>query len=302
MDKYSFRPAKLVDTENVYALIAEQNKIDYGSAMVTLNNLKKRWQGDYLGTNTCVATMEGELAGYAELLDGDSPLIYLADRGNINLASRLLKILEEKVIQQNTEPIEIGARISEKNQALLQIFPANGYSSGFSFLIMEINLDSAPASPAWPKGIHVRTFEVGQDEQTTYQVDEEASQDKGYYHPLDFDGWAKRMGMNLERFDPNLWFLAHHANEIVGVALNAYNRDSNTIWVDHLGVRRAWRKKGIGKALLLHTFGELNRRDVTHIMLSVDSKSLTNAPRLYESVGMKTIQTYHIYKKTISAN
>jgi ribosomal protein S18 acetylase RimI-like enzyme len=83
------------------------------------------------------------------------------------------------------------------------------------------------------------------------------------------------------------------------VALNVFVKESNTGWVDHLSVRQAWRKRGIGKALLLHSFAEFYRRGIQHIKLSVDSKSLTNAPRLYESVGMKTVQQYHIYRKVI---
>jgi len=43
----------------------------------------------------------------------------------------------------------------------------------------------------------------------------------------------------------------------------------------------------------------LYRRGIPKIKLSVDSKSLTHAPRLYESVGMKTVQQYHIYRKEI---
>lgn len=301
MGKYSFRPATFADAEHVYALITEQNMLDYGSAMVTLNDLQKRWKNGDIQTETCVAVTDGELVGYAELRDGDSLFIYLADRNNVELGSRLLNILEEKATLQNTEAIELGTQVSEKNQALIQIFCTNGYTSNLSFFIMELKIDTTPAAPKWPAGVDVRTFVAGQDEQSTYQVDEEASQDKGYYHPLDFDGWARRMGLNSERFDPNLWFLAHHENNIVGVALNVKDQDTNTAWVDHMGVRRAWRKKGIGKALLLHTFGELYRRNITHIMLSVDSKSLTNAPRLFKNVGMKPVQKYHIYKKTITA-
>jgi ribosomal protein S18 acetylase RimI-like enzyme len=107
------------------------------------------------------------------------------------------------------------------------------------------------------------------------------------------------MKMEDESFDPDLWFLACQDNEIVGVALNLYHKDSETGWVDHLGVRRAWRKRGIGKALLLHSFGEFYRRGIRKIKLSVDSKSLTNAPRLYENVGMSTVGQYHIYRKEI---
>jgi ribosomal protein S18 acetylase RimI-like enzyme len=67
--------------------------------------------------------------------------------------------------------------------------------------------------------------------------------------------------------------------------------------VDHLSVRRGWRNKGIGRALLLHSLTEFYWRNIRQVKLSVDSKSLTNAPRLYESVGLKTIQQYHIYRK-----
>ncbi|MBN1453933.1 MAG: GNAT family N-acetyltransferase [Anaerolineales bacterium] len=301
MKENSIRPATFADIENVFALIAEQNKLDYGSAMMTVEDLHKRWQNIKIQANTSVAIAGDKLAGYAELQDGDFLSIYLAERDNVNLGSKLLNILEEKAKQQNSQGVELGTRISEKNQAFLQIFLASGYKSDLSFLIMELNLDTPPATPIWPEGIQVRTFVIGQDEQATYQADEEVSQDKGYYHPLDFDGWSKRMGLNHERFDPDLWFLAHYKNDIVGVALNVYDKGSNTAWVDHLGVKRVWRNKGIGKALLLHTFGEFYRHDITHIMLSVDSKSLTNAPRLYESVGMKTIHKYHIYKKTIAS-
>jgi ribosomal protein S18 acetylase RimI-like enzyme len=107
--------------------------------------------------------------------------------------------------------------------------------------------------------------------------------------------------VNAERFDPSLWFLACEGRsaEIAGVALNVYDSSTNSGWIDHLGVRAAWRKRGIAKALLLHTFGEFYRRDVRCIKLSVDSQSMTNAPRLYESVGMHTIQQYHIYKKDL---
>ena len=156
-----------------------------------------------------------------------------------------------------------------------------------------------PAVPQWPERIHVRTFLLAQDEYVTYQADEEASQDKGYHDPLSFQGWVKRMGMDRESFDPSLWFLAVEETEIVGVALNVYAREANTGWVDHLSVRPAWRNKGIGKSLLLHTFGEFYGRGVQQVNLSVDSRSLTNAPHLYESVGMKIIQQYHIYKKEL---
>jgi len=299
MKKYSVRPAAPNDIEAVYDLIAKQNVADYGDAMLTIDDLRKSWQHINFETETCTAYADGELAGYAELRNGDSPYIYLEDRSNVDLGFQLLTILEEEAVSRRRENVHLVTRISEKNNLLLQLFASNGYRSDLSFIIMELVMSEPPATPQWPERISVRTFILAQDEYDTYQADEEASQDKGYHPPLSFEGWVKRVGMDRESFDPSLWFLAVEENEIEGVVLNVYAHETNTGWVDHLSVRPAWRNKGIGKSLLLYTFGEFYRRGVERVKLSVDSNSLTGAPRLYESVGMKTIQRYHIYKKEI---
>jgi Acetyltransferases len=299
MKQYSVRPPKLSDLESVCELIAQQNTVDYGSAMITVDDLRKKWESINLEDDACIAYLDHELAGYAELLEGDSPYIYITDRLNVDLAFQLLMILESKVASQKKEKVNLVTRVSEKNHTLLQLFASNGYHSNISFLIMEATLDEPHPPPQWPDSINVRTFIKGQDEQDTYRADEEVAVDKGYHHPLSYEAWVKRMGMDRESFDPTLWFLAceRRSAEIAGVALNLCAQQSNTGWVDHLSVRRAWRKKGIGKALLLHSFAEFYRRNIHQVKLSVDSKSLTNATHLYESVGMQTIQQYHIYQK-----
>jgi len=299
MKKYSVRPAAPNDIEAVYALIAKQNVADYGDAMLTIDDLRKSWQHINFETETCAAYADGKLAGFAELLNGDSPYIYLEDRSNVDLGFQLLTILEEEALNRKAKDIRLSTRISEKNKTLLELFASNGYRSDLTFLIMERTLNEPPDVPRWPERVHVRAFILAQDEYATYQADEEASPDKGYHEPLSFQGWVTRMGMDRESFDPSLWFLAIEENEIVGVALNVCERKTNTGWVDHLSVRPAWRNKGIGKSLLLHAFSEFYRRGVHRVRLSVDSKSLTNAPHLYKNVGMNTIQQYHIYEKSL---
>lgn len=299
MKRYFVRPAKPEDIEAVHTLIAKQQVADYGQALRTVDDLRKIWQNINIEVDTCTAHADGHLAGYAELLEGDSPYIYLAERGNVDLAFQLLRILEDKAVAHKTKNVRLFTKISEKNNTLLQLFASNGYRSNLSFLMMELEMDEPPPAPEEVEGISIRPFVRGQDEQGTYQADEEAAEDKGYHTPLTYEGWAKRMRMDQESFDPGLWFLAFEGNEIAGVALNVYDAESNIGWVDHLSVRRAWRRRGIGRALLLHSFGEFYRRGIRHVKLNVDSKSLTNAPRLYQQVGMNTVQQYHIYTKEI---
>src|SRR5436190_8772891 len=241
MKKYSVRPATPSDIDAVYALIAAQNRNDFGDALLTADDLQRRWQHVHFETDTCMAYADGQLAGYAELRDGTSPFIYLSAPHNVDLGFQLLTILEE--IAADRKILELSTQISSKNQTLSELFLLNGYHSSLSFLIMELVMSEPPAAPQWAEEITVRSFILGQDEEATFRADEEASQDKGYHQPLDFNGWLKRMGMELERFDPRLWFLAcdGRSAEVAGVALNAYDQTSNTGWVDHLGVRRVWR-------------------------------------------------------------
>ena len=67
-----------------------------------------------------------------------------------------------------------------------------------------------------------------------------------------------------------------------------------------LGVRRPWRGRGVGRALLLHTFGEFHRRGVDRVSLGVDAENPTGATRLYESVGMNTVLEQSVYEKSLA--
>jgi mycothiol synthase len=64
-----------------------------------------------------------------------------------------------------------------------------------------------------------------------------------------------------------------------------------------IGVRRPWRGRGLGRALLLHTFGEFRRRGVNRITLGVDSENPTGATKLYESVGMRVELEDAVFEK-----
>jgi ribosomal protein S18 acetylase RimI-like enzyme len=65
------------------------------------------------------------------------------------------------------------------------------------------------------------------------------------------------------------------------------------------GVRRPWRRRGLGLALLRRAFGEFQRRGERLVQLGVDAASPTGATRLYERVGMRTITTLDDWTKAL---
>lgn len=304
INHFQLRHVTLQDLNAIYHIVAQQNVSDFGSELISLKALRERWQAaDFsLAKQTLIAILpDGEIVGYAEShsygRNQFTTQLYLSTYSNaFEIGQKLLTSLEAGL------PVgtHLMAHVSGRNVQNQQIFAATGYAQGFTFLMMEIELTEEPPTPKWPKGIAVRPFQSNQDEQTTYAVDEEASLDKGYAKPMSFTEWAKRMSLHTERFDPTLWLLACRNEEVVGVSLNFYLPERNYGLIDHLGVRRAWRGQGIGLALLQQSFAIFFARGITKIKLNVDSGSLTNAPRLYEKAGMKTVHSYHIFSKTIS--
>jgi ribosomal protein S18 acetylase RimI-like enzyme len=71
-------------------------------------------------------------------------------------------------------------------------------------------------------------------------------------------------------------------------------------WVGILGVRRQWRRRGLGRALLLKALQEFRSRGFREVGLGVDAASLTGATRLYESVGMRVTAQFDIYEKQLT--
>jgi ribosomal protein S18 acetylase RimI-like enzyme len=57
-----------------------------------------------------------------------------------------------------------------------------------------------------------------------------------------------------------------------------------------LGVRRPWRGRGLGEALLRRSFAALHARGQRRIRLSVDAENPTGATRLYERAGMRVLR------------
>lgn len=300
---YTFRAPTLDDLAAVLHIQQASGIADYGASRLTEAALRATWQPETLtlATDAWLALApDGAPVAYAEAPQSEPPVWVmfwvLPDYRGQGLEAQLLGLVEART-RAATPAAPLLGRAGDPNLAARQAYEQTGYTRYLSFQIMQVDLDQPPPAPPPLGGITLRPFVPGQDDQATYAADEEASVDKGYHAPLSFADWAARMGRAAATFDPTLWFLAWSGPEIAGVALNYTDPATATGWVDHLGVRRPWRRQGLGQALLLHSFGAFYARGIRTVKLSVDSASLTNAPRLYTQVGMRIVQLYHIYRK-----
>jgi ribosomal protein S18 acetylase RimI-like enzyme len=185
---------------------------------------------------------------------------------------------------------------------LERLVAARGYDAIRASYTMEIGLgDAPPPAPAPSGGIDIRPYRPGVDEQAAYEAQEESFADHWDHHPQSLETW-REFSVKQANFDPSLWFLAWDGDEVAGFALTFPERsgDPGYGWVGALGVRRPWRKRGLGEALLRHSFRALHDRGRRRVRLSVDAESLTGATRLYERAGMRVIRRSNVWELSLS--
>jgi mycothiol synthase len=193
--------------------------------------------------------------------------------------------------------VDVQHYIRSTNSSALGLLAALDYVTVREVYVMAIELDQAPPPPEWPAGIGVRAFVPSQDERATFDAVEEAFRDIWGRPPGEFDRFLAHTVS--ERRDPELWLLAidQPSGTIAGFCLCRVA--GNGGWVNSVGVRRPWRERGIGLALLRAVFGVYYARGVRAIELSVDAESATGAPRLYGRAGMRVAKRFAIYRKVL---
>lgn len=299
------RPPARADAPGLVELINMCSVAEGGQPDFTLAGLLEDWDDPNfaLATDAWVAEGPGgNLLGYEQVflnatgmaheLDG---YVHPAHRGR-GIGTRLLRLAERRVAAAPARA-PIHGTIEADNMPAQQLFAAEGYRCVRHFWRMEAELIAAPPAPEWPASIRVRAFVPGQDERATYAAIEEAFLDHWNHTPASYDDWV---GGQLRRadFDPALWFLAYDGDEIAGTAL-CFPRTAQLGWVRGLGVRRPWRGRGLGMALLRHAFGAFYARGARAVGLGVDAQSPTGATRLYERAGMRVTERYDTMEKVL---
>jgi mycothiol synthase len=250
-----------------------------------------------------VAVVDDEIVGYTEVFspaeDGKFVLLDVrAAPAHPEASKALLDFAEEHAQGLVARGGKIRIWTAEKAGAWRGVLEARGYELHRYSLRMFADLAVEPREPDWPEGILVRTLARAGDERAAYEVEMETFADQGDdFVPEAFEDW--RHWMMREPFDPKLWFLAHDGDELAGISLcrGDWSGEPETGWISVLGVRRPWRRKGLGSALLLHSFRELRARGKKRVGLGVRADNATGAVQLYERVGMRIVSRILWYER-----
>jgi mycothiol synthase len=320
-ENYTERPANKADIDELVSLSNLQSQALVGEDEETVDHLVTMWQtpGLDLDRDSRVAVApDGSLAASVEVWNIMEPYVssnsywYVRpDLAGQGLEEWAVNWSDDRARQDfHRAPqgarVVIRMRFPEENRLAIQTVERCGYRSVRRLDRMLIDLSRQPEGWDDISGVSLRRVNGRSEIEKILFALWESFEDHWGHVPEPFENyrdrflaWAEK-GPEAERM---LWLAAVEGDQVTAGALctSGMPEDDQLGWVNLLGVRRQWRKRGLGKVLLLYAFHEFHRLGLLRAGLVVDADSLTGAARLYEAAGLRTVRTSLVFEKELRA-
>ncbi len=319
---YTARPGQLSDYMLAFNLVnAYAQHLNGRDDLNDPELIHNDWQNKGFNPETDIKAVfapDGTLVGMAECWTISQPPVHPwnwvcvhPEHMGLGIWEYLLTWCENRsraVLDQVEPDLRVAPRtgIEHHNQAGIQVIQDLGWTHCRSYYRMETDLDSAPEVPDLPDGILIRRYDPATETEAVYRCFVDSFRDHFGFVEQPFENGFEEFKHNLvgdPGYDPDYWFIAVDGSEIAGICLcrPIDAEDAESGWVNELGVRREWRKKGLGYALLKYAFAAFYARGQKRAGLGVDASSLTGALRLYERAGMHPARQFDQFEKEFRA-
>jgi len=289
------RPATRADFTAIAKLFGAADEAASGSPSRLNADVVEGWLHTVaLETNTWLLEEDGVfVAGAFAQLFGDTGnaagAVHPSARGR-GLGTGLLDRMEGRMTEEGARRLHSWTVTGDT--AADALFAARGFREVRRFWDMAIELDADPPEPATV----IETFRE-EEAEAFHAANQEAFSEHWEHKPEPFDKWWERQ-RRRSTYDPTLWFVVRDGDEIAAICRNESHEDGG--YVGSIGVRPAWRGKGYGRDLLLHSFRAFRHRGHTRASLGVDAANATGATQLYESVGMHVELENVVWEKMLA--
>lgn len=315
MTEYLIRPTTRADVQAVVDLVNARSIALVGAPEDTVASVLADWDTPGLNLETdCVVaeTPGGRLIGTAELWDIQPQHVRMfgflrvaPDFAGSDVWDALADCIEKRAARSlsRSDPearVVLLHRFIEQDRCGIDLMERRGYQLVRVLVRMVVDF-SANSQTELPLdgGLRLEPWTPKHEDGAFYAL-YEAFQDHWGAVPETFEEYRMRMGHIFEHPEvrPELSLVALDGEEVVGTLIASEHPadDEQMGWINLLGVRRPWRKRGVGQALLLRVFGLFRKQGSRSAGLNVDSQSLTGATRLYEKVGMRVTRRYLTYE------
>ena len=222
--------------------------------------------------------------------------------GTSLLTWNLRRATERAAEEDPATPIAAQAHAEDDEIGHRRLLANAGFESVRHFFLMRREaLGDIPAAPL-PDGIEIRLVTPVQH-RAIFDAEHEAFRDHWGSRELGED--AFRTLFARSELDTDLWVVAWDGDQVAGVVQNWVWPEENEQlgvkrgWLEHVSVRRPWRRQGLGRALMAAALTRLREARLEEAMLGVDSENPTGAMSLYEGLGFVIDRRSAAYRRPL---
>lgn len=269
-----------------------------------------------LGSDVFVAEQDGRILGYGRAAWHDEhegnriyePVAFMHPDGPASLLGAIHDAMEARCREIAASHSDSGPRFFESEaiesaESRSALLSSRGYEAvRWFFSMVRPTLDDPPEAPL-PAGLEIREVRP-EDLRAIFEAEVEAFRDHW--------GLGVPTEAEYERFvsDPvtgeyALWRVAWDGDQVAGMVRGFINEAENAEYgrkrgyVEHISVRRPWRRRGLARALIAATISNLRARGMTEGALGVDTQNPNGALQLYESCGFVVEKVGATYRKSL---
>ena len=243
--------------------------------------------------------------GYAERIgDSDKVVIdvyVLPTHPDQDLGLEVLRFLEERgravVAAGGKDSVYFDMGTYRQDLKTQEWLRSAGYESETSFERMRVDFDGPVDQPETPGVTVRRSDQTEEDLRAAHRIDEVSFGQHYGQVPVDLELYRYRLTEHGDDFS-QLW-LAEIDGEPVGLLIGnkRFEREQDAGYVSSLATLPAARGKGVGKALLRAYFAAERQAGRVAVLLHVDAANVTGALAIYESVGMRPVESILAWAK-----
>jgi len=223
--------------------------------------------------------------------------------GRVLLRENLRRVAERAAGESAGEVVEIRAHAQESESGHRALLDEHGLEPIRWFFVMgRANLNDIPDAPL-PDGLVYRPV-TPELHRAIFDAEVEAFRDHWSSREKtdeDFERTFRREELTTE-----LWVVAWDGDEIAGVVQTWMWPEENATlgrargWLEHISVRRPWRRLGLGRAMTAEALRRLRGSGMTEASLGVDAENPTGALGLYERLGFEVNHRWLTYRRFLA--
>jgi mycothiol synthase len=315
----TFRPFRAAsDYEPLSSLLKQGNRHDEIPWLPTVSNLRTEMENRSTidpSRDVLLAELDGRLVGMTgvdrvvrdgapvyELWGSVLPEIRRHGLGTALFAWSFARIRERASIEDPGTAVTVQGDAKEQETAHRAILDRFGFRPVRHFFRMRRpTLDDIPDAPL-PEDIVIRPV-TPEQRRAVLEAEFEAFEDHWGSRERSEDSYA--LTLSRPELNSDLWVVAWDGDQIAGVVEDWIWIEENDDlgvkrgWLERISVRRAWRRRGLARAITAESLRRLRDAGMEEAMLGVDAQNANGALALYENFGFRISSRAAAYRRPL---